>query len=391
MISEQLKKNLKNEMEAELKCRLIPFWKGLYDDKNGGFYGSVDFYGNVDKNANKGAILNSRILWFFSSCHMLYKDENCLRFADYAFDFLINRFLDRKYGGLFWKVDCEGNVVDATKHTYNLSFAIYALSRYYKASENRSALELALDLYAFVEKKAFCGNGYLEQFDVKWNPQENKQLSEHGVMAERTMNTSLHLIEAYTELYKISGSEDVKRSIEILLDIFGCKIYNQKKRRLDVFFDEDWNSLLDMHSYGHDIEASWLLDHAAQAINAEPISYTASLSEEILKKGYSEKGVFNEALSGVIDRSKIWWVQAESVVGFFNMYEKSGDESYLDAVLSLWNFIKNNFFDERSGEWFSELDSSGVPRNMEVVSPWKCPYHNGRMCIEIIGRLSRNV
>jgi mannose/cellobiose epimerase-like protein (N-acyl-D-glucosamine 2-epimerase family) len=388
-----MKQDVKNQLE---RC-ILPFWESLIDNENGGFYGLVDFNGKIDKQACKGAILNSRILWFFSSVYGLNKDETTLNFAQQAYRMLTEKFIDGRFGGLYWAVDYTGKVCDDRKHTYNHAFAIYALAQYHISTGDSEALKLAMSLFELVEEKCFAGNGYLEEFDRKWQKKSNEMLSEHNMDAQRTMNTQLHLIEAYTTLYKSSGDTRVKDRIVSLTDTVRSKIYDADGHFLRVFFDENWNSLLDIQSYGHDIEASWLIDRAAETIGdsrftAAVSKMTLDIADSIYKKAYSARqGVNNESVNGGVDKSKVWWVQAESVIGFYNAYQKSGDNRYLDASLSQWEYIKSNFINKKTGEWFSELDQYGRPKELPLVSAWKCPYHNGRMCIEMMNRLGNNV
>lgn len=379
---------LKDELEDELFNRLVPFWSGLRDDTYGGFYSFSDFNGKVDKKAAKGCILNSRILWFFSAVYALNKDEAALSCAEHAFRFLKDRFLDKEKGGLYWSVNYDGTPLDDRKHTYVQSFGIYALAQYSISTGDALARSLALSLFELVEDKCRDEKGYLEEFDRSWRVKNNEMLSEHGINAARTMNTHLHLIEAYTTLYKATHDKRVGRRLAYLLDIVKTKIYDEKKRSLKVFFDEDFNEVLDIRSYGHDIEASWLIDRATEALGIERLPLTLAVAKEIYKSAYSSDGVINETVKGVTDRHKIWWVQAESVVGFLNAGLKTCSHKFLAAGVNLWNYIRNNVFDRNTGEWYSELDERDNPLQIPVVSSWKCPYHNGRMCIEALKMLS---
>lgn len=374
---------LKHELKAELEDRLLPFWTKLKDEENGGFYGRVDFTGQVDKRAEKGCILNSRILWFFSSAYMCTKNPAALDCAKHAYRFLTENFLDKEKGGLYWSADYKGRPENDLKHVYNLAFGIYGLSLYHRAAKDRKALELALGFYGLIEEKCRDENGYLEEFDRSWHKTENTMLGGQG-LSERTMNTTLHLMEAYTALYEVSGDGRVKKSLKCLLNVVKERLYNPQKRALRVFFDPDWHAIPDIRSYGHDIEASWLIDRASQALGEQPLPLTLEIADEVYRTAYSSDGVDNETISGVTDRHRVWWVQAESAVGFFNAYIKTRERRYLDAAFSVWDYIRDNVCDSSTGEWFSELDESGGALSLPVVSEWKCPYHNGRMCMEII-------
>ncbi len=385
------------QVRLELENDIIPFWKKLRDDKYGGFIGYMGFDTKINSNAVKGCILNSRILWFFSQSYILLQSEDLLDEAKHAFVFMKNYCIDKKNGGLYWSVTYDGLINDATKHTYNQAFAIYALSSYYKASNDVSALQMAIDLYNVIEDKCRDKEGYLEAFNREFQTVNNDKLSENGVLAERTMNTLLHVFEAYTELYSITVSYKVKDKLKWMLEIINNRIYNPVLERQEVFFDKEYKSLINLHSYGHDIEASWLIDRFLDLsddddeciIQAKKI--TSKLREKIFKTAYDGESVANECENGVVDEDRVWWVQAESVVGFYNGYQKDkSQKEYLEAAENIWYFIKNNIVDKRVGsEWFWLVDKNGKPyENKPIVEEWKCPYHNGRMCIEIIRRIN---
>lgn len=381
------------EVKEHLVKDLIPFWQKLQDDENGGFYGYLDYDLNLDKKAVKGCILNSRILWFFSNAYMLLKEESLLKNARHAFEFLKNYCIDQTYGGVFWSLTYDGKPEDTTKHTYNQAFSIYALSSYYDASKDEEALKLAKELYQLVEEKCKDEYGYLEAFTRDFKPEENDKLSENGVIAEKTMNTLLHVFEAYTELYRVTKKSEVAEHLKFMMDLIADKVYNAKIGRQEVFFDRTWNSLIDLYSYGHDIETSWLVDRGLEVLNDK--SYTEKLSpitktitENIYKRAYIDHSLVNEAENGVVDTTRVWWVQAEAVVGFLNGYQKQGKQEYLEAAEDIWNYIKTYVIDKRNGsEWFWSVNQEHEPEKKPIVEPWKCPYHNGRMCFEVIRRM----
>lgn len=381
------------EVKEHLVKDLIPFWQKLQDDENGGFYGYLDYDLNLDKKAVKGCILNSRILWFFSNAYMLLKEESLLKNARHAFEFLKNYCIDQTYGGVFWSLTYDGKPEDTTKHTYNQAFSIYALSSYYDASKDEEALKLAKELYQLVEEKCKDEYGYLEAFTRDFKPEENDKLSENGVIAEKTMNTLLHVFEAYTELYRVTKKSEVAEHLKFMMDLIADKVYNAKIGRQEVFFDRTWNSLIDLYSYGHDIETSWLVDRGLEVLNDK--SYTEKLSpitktitENIYKRAYIDHSLVNEAENGVADTTRVWWVQAEAVVGFLNGYQKQGKQEYLEAAEDIWNYIKTYVIDKRNGsEWFWSVNQEHEPEKKPIVEPWKCPYHNGRMCFEVIRRM----
>ena len=382
---------MKEEILKHLTGDIIPFWENLLDKEYGGFYGRTGYDLCVDKKALKGGILNSRITWFFSNAYTLLKDESLLTYANAGYEFLRDRFIDREEGGVFWNVSFDGKPFDTMKHTYNHSFAVYALSSYYEASGDEEALGLAKGLFTLIETKCRDENGYLEAFNRDFTPTVNVALSENGVIAERTMNTLLHVIEAYTELFRVSKDEEVKEAILRDLDILTDKIYNKKLHRQEVFFDKDYNSLIDVHSYGHDIETSWLIDRTLTVIDDEryknlirPI--TDDLAKNVYKTAFTGECVLCESVNKEVNTTRVWWIQAESVLGFLHEYEKHpSSKIYLKAAENVWDFIKEHVIDRRCGEWINEMNKDNVPDERKAIEdPWKCPYHNGRMCFEVL-------
>lgn len=384
------------EIKDHLTQKLIPFWEGLRDEENGGFYGYMGYDLTVDRKYEKGCILNSRILWFFSNAYLCLGKENLLDNARHAYEFLKEYCLDKEYGGIYWFVTYDGKALDTTKHTYNQAFAIYALSSYYDASGDEEALRLAYELQQLIEEKCRDEYGYLEAFTRTFAPEENDKLSENGVLAEKTMNTLLHVMEAYTELYRVGKKEAVAKCLCYMLDLVADKVYNPVLGRQEVFFDKYWNTLIDLYSYGHDIETAWLVDRALEILGkpeytAKISPITRTITENIYTRAYVKHSLLNEAEDGVDDTTRVWWVQAEAIVGFVNGYQKNPEkECYLKAAEDLWNYICEYVIDKREGsEWFWSVDGENRPIEKPIVEPWKCPYHNGRMCIEVIRRLGQ--
>ena len=384
------------DFRDHLKNDLIPFWNKLRDDVNGGFYGYVAPDLTVDHNADKGVILNSRILWFYSASYRLLREPQLLDMAAHAYRFLAEKCCDSQYGGVYWSMTFDGSPADDTKHTYNQAFAIYALTAYYDASGDRNALRLAYKLYELIEGTCRDEGGYLEAFLRDFRPDSNEKLSENGVMAERTMNTLLHVLEAYTELYRVDRCVAVGEAIKRILTQFMDDIYDPDKGILNVFFDREFNSIIDLESYGHDIEASWLIDRGCDVLGDEELTarvrpMTDALARTAFRNAYDAQlhAVYNEREGSAVDRQKVWWVQAESVVGFYNAWQKNAANADLrQASADIWQFIRNSIIDRRCGEWIENLLPDGTADNHRgIVHLWKCPYHNGRMCIEMATRL----
>ncbi len=391
------------EIKGHLLYKINPFWKNLKDVENGGFYGYMSEELVLDKEAVKGVILNSRIMWYFSNMYLTMKNPEDLEYAKWAYTFFKDHCLDKEYGGVYWMLDYKGNVVEDMKHTYNQAFAIYALSTYYEATKDQEALDFAMSIFEKIETIARDEYGYLEAFTRAWSPIEENILSDDaylcskGIYAEKTMNALLHILEAYTELYRVSHHKAVGEKLKDLLIVFDKQVYNREKRLLEVFFDRKMNTIVDMHSYGHDIEAAWLLDRAAEALGDKEIiektqAYTVDIAYKIKEEAFVDGALNNERIDDYIDTTRIWWVQAETVIGFTNAYEKTGDREFLVLAEREWEFIKKYIIDSRDdSEWRWQVDKEGNPvLPGPIVEPWKCPYHNGRMCMEIIRR-NRNV
>lgn len=422
-----MEKQLAVEVKEHLLQKIVPFWRNLRDDENGGYYGWLSYDLQLDKKSVKGCILNSRITWFFANAYTLYKtgkitDTDCLLAgfsgkdlldeAKHGYEFLKKFCLDKENGGIFWSLNYDGTPEDTTKHTYNQAFSIYALASYYEASGDIEALKLAFDLFRLIEERCTDSVGYLEAFTIDFKPESNEKLSENGVMADKTMNTLLHVFEAYTELLRVSQAAltdskelaalqqadmvRVKERLSWMMDIFAKKVYNPKLCRQEVFFDAEYNSIIDLHSYGHDIETAWLVDRGVEVLNdthyeEKMLPITKALTAQIYKIAFDGRSLANECEKGVVNEHRIWWVQAEAMVGFYNGYQKTPEKKeYLEAAVHIWEFIKEYVVDKREGsEWFWEVNPDGSPiEDRPIVEPWKCPYHNGRMCMELVKRIA---
>ena len=374
-------------------CRdLIPFWRSLRDDERGGYVSLVRDDLSRDPLAERGCILHSRILWFFSTAAMTLGDPTLLEDADHAYRAL-RSMLDPVNGGVFWSVHADGTVCDPTKHTYNQAFAVYALSAYARASGKREPLDLAFSLFELIEEKCRDEGGYLEAQTADWRPADNEKLSENGVEAGRTMNTLLHVMEGYTGLYEAGGDPRVREALYAIMDTLAEKIWNPEKRRQEVFFDADWHTLIDLHSFGHDIETSWLADHTLTVLGDEALTarirpMLQAMAEETLRLAWTPgNGFAAEMERGKVDTTRVWWVQAEALLGFLRAWERSGEERFLAAARDQWDYIRGRVIDPRCGEWHWSLTEAGQSTGKPFVEPWKCPYHNGRMCFEVLKRL----
>ena len=399
-----------NRQEAIRMVRenILPFWQSIADEENGGFYGEADFYGSVNKTADKGCILNSRILWTFSAAYRAFGDEAYKTCAACALAFLSDAFLDKEHGGLYWLADHTGRALNARKQFYNIAFGIYALSEYYLASGDQSSLELAMGLFTVMEKYGLdqAAGGYIEARTREWKDISDYRLSDKDLNSPKSMNTNLHVLEAYTNLAYAGGDASVRKALEALLRITLDKIVN-RNWHFNLFFDMDWHSLSNDISYGHDIEGSWLLYEAALAVGNETliseVKQTAlAIADVVCADAIDRKngGLFSGCdAAGNIHAKKEWWPQAEAVAGFYNAYTlsggkppvidgapfDSGERKYFEAADGVWDYIKNHFTDRIHGEWHNELSLDNTPdTGMPKAGFWKCPYHNARACFEII-------
>lgn len=377
----------------ELTGRILPFWSSLMDTAYGGVYGRVDHNLIVQRQANKGSVLTCRSLWAFSAAYRRFRATRYLDHASELYQFVSNTLIDHEYGGVFWAVDHKGYPVDLGKHVYAQAFAIYALTEYYMASHDPRALQQAAALFNVVERRGFDpgNNAYLEQFDREWNEVPNEHLSENGVIASLTMNTHLHVLEAYTNLYRASSAPEVRERIKNLLGIFHERIYDPELGAFRVFFDRRWRNLIPVRSFGHDIEASWLIDDALRAIefnNPEYMPMVIDVAYSVAIQGMEADGSLSaEEVAGRKNRTRVWWVQAEAIIGFLNAHERTGDDRFAALARAVWDFVAFHMVDTRpGGEWFQSIDPEGAISRQDIASMWKCPYHNVRLCLETIKR-----
>lgn len=393
---------LHDELAQELK-NILSYWtKFAVDDVYGGFVGARDYQNKRIVNAPKGIILNTRILWSFAAAGNFYHDNRYLFYCERAFYYLLNQFKDSVHGGVYWELDAVGNATNKRKQTYAHAFAVYALSEYHLYSGNQQAKEWAIELFNLIETKTKdeVHSGYIEAFAEDWSLIEDVRLSEKDLNEPKSMNTHLHVLEAYTTLYKIYHDEKVRDAIESLIELFYTKILNKSRLSFDLFFDMNWQSASQVTSYGHDIEAVWLLIEAAKAIQNNTWVSTANkcavtIASQVLKEGYVKGfGLLNERnhLTEAVDDDRHWWPQAEAMVGFYFAYQISGEHYFLDAVFDLWEQIKNVIIDHQMGEWFFRVKSDGKPvLEEDKIGFWKCPYHNSRMCMAVMTMINEKV
>lgn len=389
---------LKQEVQEVLTTNILPYWMNrMVDEENGGFYGRITGMEQRVPEAEKGAILNARILWTYSAAYRLLKKEEYLAMATRAKEYIIHHFYDKEFGGIYWSLDCKGTPLDTKKQIYALGFAIYGLSEYNRATGDKESLDYAVRLFESIEAHSFDAvkNGYCEALTREWDEIEDMRLSEKDANERKTMNTHLHILEPYTNLYRVWKDERLKKQLYNLILIFTDKILNRETGHLQLFFDDDWNSKYRIVSYGHDIEASWLIHEAALELGdkdllakVEPIVKQIAIAAS---EGFtSEGGMIYEKNPDTyrVDADRHWWVQAETVVGYMNLFQHFNDKGALQKAIACWDFIRKYLIDRENGEWYWSIRADGtVNREDDKAGFWKCPYHNGRMCMEVLMRL----
>ncbi len=379
---------------------ILPFWMShAPDEEYGGFVGAIENDLTVRAAAPKGVILNARILWTFSRAYCIYREEPLLRMAERAYDYVLQHFWDPDNGGVYWTVDHRGKPADTTKKIYAQAFSLYAFAEYSRAAGIDDALRRSLDLYHLIESKAGdrIYGGYVESFARDWSPAQDQRLSEVDMDEKKSMNTNLHVLEAYTSLASAVSDAPVRQRLEELLEVFLTRILDPRIRHFGMFFDEAWTPRSDHISFGHDIEGSWLLCEAADALDNSAIRRRAedaavAMARAVLTEARNADGSISYEADpgGIIDDSRDWWPQAEGVVGFLNAFELTREGAFLQASLDCWDFIERTMIDKTHGEWYWKVSNEGTPDLSRMkADQWKCPYHNGRMCFEVMARLDR--
>ena len=395
------KNELKHQFEAELRGNILPYWMNKTPDRqNGGLYGALTNDNQIHNEVERSAVLNSRILWTFSTAARLFQDDAYLSTAKWAMQALTQHFWDPKHDGIYWSVDAAGNPVNDRKHVYAQAFSIYGLSAYYQVTQDSEALQLAKRLFELIDQHTYDAQfgGNIECRARDWSSLEDMRLSSIDLNSSKSMNTMLHLLEACTALNSIWQDAKLTKRFEDQIALFSNTIIDATTGHQRLFFDDQWQSLSENISYGHDIETSWLLLEAAEASGQSNLinqakSNAMKMAQVVYEQSLQPDGsILYEAGPGghkVTDRH--WWAHAEAVVGFYNAYETSQQDHFLQASTNVWTYIQNHFIDRKDGDWFKLLNENGSPYLEHYkVSPWECPYHHARMCFEMIRRLGKS-
>lgn len=386
-------KGLAAEMKRELTDNILAYWMNKMCTPEGGFYGRISGTEVLEPTAPVGGIMTARILWTFASAYRVLGNPEYLEMALKAKSIIINHFYDPEFGGIYWSLNPDYTPLDTKKQIYAIAFAIYGLSELNRATGDAEALEYAVKLFHSIEDHSFDmeKDGYFEAFTRTWEPIEDMRLSDKDANESKTMNTHLHVIEAYTCLYRVWKDPLLEKRLRGLINIFDTHILDENGH-LKLFFDNDWNCGYDIFSYGHDIEASWLLHESALVLADEEMlakiearvpSVVAASSEGFTPEG----GMIYEKMGDHMDNDRHWWVQAEAAVGYFNLWEHFKKPEGLENAIYCWEYIKKYLIDGKNGEWFWSIKADGtINTDEDKAGFWKCPYHNGRMCLEIIER-----
>jgi len=390
-----------DKIEGDLRQNILTFWMQHSKSPSGTFHGSVTNELQIDPSAERGSLLTSRILWTFSSAYEHYSHEPYLEMAHYAYDDLMRYYVDEEYGGFCWSVTADGSICQSRKHVYGQAFVIYALTAYYRITNREAVLKQAIALFNMLEEKAWepVHGGYLEAYSRDWSPMEDYRLGYDDQNAPKSQNTHLHIMEAYTALLGVWPDPELKIAHRRLMDIMLDKILDKTHPHLGLFFAEDWRCWdAGAASYGHDIEAAWLMDEAAKAQDDPELtkrirSVAIEIADSVLREGIDTDGAImyeGHVDQGLTNSDKEWWPQVEAVMGFIAVFEMTGEEKYLKTAFRLWDFCEARLIDKTYGGWIRGTDREGnVLVNEDKISFWKCPYHNGRCGLEAPGRLRK--
>ncbi|MCC6760042.1 MAG: AGE family epimerase/isomerase [Chitinophagaceae bacterium] len=380
---------------AELD-EIVDWWSTHMQDDAGVFHGRMTHAGAIEPAAVRGLVLYSRLLWTYSAAYSFRKKASDAATAHRLYQYLRHYFFDPQFGGFYWSVDCEGKCLNDRKQTYGQAFALYAISTYASTFQSEAATAFAMDIFACIEQhcKDLKGGGYIEAFARNFTAIDDLRLSDKDANVSKSMNTHLHVLEAYSSLYHATGNQQVRQAIIDLLQLFQQHIVSPQHFTQHLFFDDDWQVQSHIISYGHDIEASWLLHEAAcctadKELMQQVASLSVSMAAAAMKGVDDDGGMWYEqhTNTGVLNKEKHWWPQAEAMVGFMHAYCMGGNERMLEQSVKSWLFICKNLKSDSPGEWHWGIDESGHPMHEDRAGFWKCPYHNSRACIETAQRI----
>ena len=391
-VTKDVTEEFKKEAETVLTENILPFWMEKVTDPAGGFYGTVMNDGTAVPQAPKSAVMNARVLWAFSRAYRQFGNESYRETADRAADYYIQHFIDREFGGSVWSVSADGGIKDGTKQSYASAFGIYGLAEHYRATGSRASLDAAIALYRTLEEHSYdsVNGGYFETFTREWakpTPRGRRPV------ATKTMNTQINMMKAYSTLYQVWPDKVLRKRITELMDLFRTKLYDVEGKHLLVNCDDEWNSLEEIHYYGHDIEAAWLLSETAGILKDRKLKkaikqQVIDLTDEAIASGLTEEGAMkDEKTSRGIRERYSWWSQCETITGCINAWQITGDTKYFGTALKNWEFVQTYFIDNETGGWYKTINKDCTPANEPKANEWHGPYHNSHMLFELLERL----
>ncbi len=386
----ELRESMRREIVTNIREGVLPFWMDYAVAPDGGFYGTVLRDGTPVPDTPRGGVLNARILWSFSAAYHAFGEADYKRLADYARRYFLDTFIDKRFGGVYWLVNPDGEVLNAFKYTYAMTYGIYGLAGHYLATGDEESLEAAVDLYRTLEEKGRepQHDGYVECFTQDWQPLDN-----YFNNAPKTMNAHLHVMEAYTLLYQCWKDDGLRQRLAFCVELFLDRLYDSSRKHFNLFFDNEWNSLEEMDSYAHDLEACWLLCEAANQLDDKELKARAGqlaleVTDACLSEGLNEKGYMGyENHDGKGKDHAAWWGQVEAIIACVNAWQMTGKDAYIEAASKVWSFVKESMVDTEYGEWFSDCFDGEPKKETPKVSVWRCPYHSVRLGVEMEKRL----
>jgi mannobiose 2-epimerase len=388
---------LQTEIKDELCNNILPYWMNHMKNPDGGLYGNISNSNITDGHAPRGLVMTSRFLWTYSEAYRIFGKKEYLDFAIYVKDTLLKTLYDREQGGFFWSADGYDKPLDNKKVLYGQAFALYGLSTFQMIAPSDENADLCKEIFTLLEthgKDPVLG-GYYEALNRDWTYSGKNNLGADDIPCEKSMNTNLHMLEAYTRYFLQSADKEVKKSLIELISIIMEKIYDPLSGHQKLYFSKDWEPIGDVESYGHDVETSWLLWEALEILENKPLQekyrkmVLTMLDVSSDKATAPDGSLYNEKKGEHLDTVRIWWVQAEYAVSLMNGWMMTGKEKYKEKLSAIWNYIKENQIDNENGEWFWGILDNGTMVNREKGGMWKTPYHNGRACMELIQRINK--
>ncbi len=394
-------------LQRELAHNVLPWWQASIFDAEGRVLGGRANDGAV-LDAPRTAVLGTRLLWTFTTAQRRLGRHPALDLAaERALAWVRGTLTDPVHGGVFWSVDGDGQPVADHKQTYAQAFAIYALMAQHAADCAAQGLPLAavtpaaqdaLRLFDLLDTHAREGQtgGYMEACTRDWQPLPDATLSSDEPPAARSMNTLLHVLEAFTELLRCHRPPLVATRLRELIEIFLDRLWLPEQRCFGLFFSIDWRPMTTQVSWGHDIEAAWLLRRACDVLADDELTrrvdaLVPQVADAVLQGGVAEDGsVLGAGLfdGRVTDARRHWWCQAEAMVGFWDAWQLTGDPRFQRAAWRVWQHIDKHHVDPVGGDWIKTLDEQLHPvDSIPRAGPWECPYHHVRACVEMMERL----